>query len=63
MLFLSSGLLTSEGEQHKRQRRILTPAFSPANLKSITPIFWDKASEVCYFISRDAPHSVFPYTP
>ncbi|KAK0464724.1 cytochrome P450 [Desarmillaria tabescens] len=40
------GLLTSEGEVHKRQRKILSPAFSLSHIKSLTPIFWDKAEQL-----------------
>ncbi|TDL23213.1 cytochrome P450 [Rickenella mellea] len=40
------GILTTEGEQHKRQRKILTPAFSVASVKAVSPIFWDKAAEL-----------------
>ncbi|KAF8967104.1 cytochrome P450 [Flammula alnicola] len=40
------GLLTVEGEDHRRQRKILTPAFSTSHIKSLTPIFWDKATEL-----------------
>ncbi|KAJ6557224.1 cytochrome P450 [Mycena vulgaris] len=36
------GLLTVEGDAHKRQ----TPAFSASHIKSLTPIFWDKASKL-----------------
>jgi hypothetical protein len=56
------GLLTVEGEVHKRQRKILvsissfplflpnyfqTPAFASSHIKSLTPIFWEKAIQVC----------------
>ncbi|KAF7296500.1 Cytochrome P450 [Mycena chlorophos] len=37
------GLLTVEGDQHRRQRRILAPAFTAAHIKSLTPVFWEKA--------------------
>ncbi|KAJ7718118.1 cytochrome P450 [Mycena maculata] len=40
------GLLTVEGDAHKRQRKILTPAFSSSHIKSLCPIFWDKASKL-----------------
>ncbi|KAJ6466379.1 cytochrome P450 [Mycena sanguinolenta] len=40
------GLLTVEGDAHKRQRRILTPAFSSSHIKSLTPIFWDSAKQL-----------------
>ncbi|KAH9899345.1 cytochrome P450 [Cubamyces lactineus] len=37
------GLLTADGEMHRKQRRILNQAFSAAQVKSFTPIFWEKA--------------------
>ncbi|KAF8158235.1 cytochrome P450 [Crassisporium funariophilum] len=40
------GLLTVEGEDHRRQRKILTPAFSAPRVKSLSPIFWDKATQL-----------------
>ncbi|OCB84952.1 cytochrome P450 [Sanghuangporus baumii] len=40
------GLLTSEGEQHRRQRKIISPAFSAASIRAVMPIFWEKASEL-----------------
>ncbi|KAF8195514.1 cytochrome P450 [Pholiota molesta] len=40
------GLLTVEGEDHRRQRKILAPAFSASHIKSLTPIFWNKAEEL-----------------
>ncbi|KAJ7695716.1 cytochrome P450 [Mycena rosella] len=40
------GLLTVEGDAHKRQRKILTPAFSASHIRSLTPIFWDKATKL-----------------
>ncbi|KAF9645313.1 cytochrome P450 [Thelephora ganbajun] len=43
---LGEGLIFAEGERHRKQRRIMNPAFGPAQLKSFTPIFNQKASEV-----------------
>ncbi|KII86568.1 hypothetical protein PLICRDRAFT_113427 [Plicaturopsis crispa FD-325 SS-3] len=40
------GLLTVEGDVHKRQRKILTPAFSSSHIKSLHPIFWQKAIQL-----------------
>ncbi|KAK7469446.1 hypothetical protein VKT23_003917 [Stygiomarasmius scandens] len=40
------GLLTSEGDQHRKQRKILTPAFTHSHIKSLTPIFWEKAEKL-----------------
>lgn len=41
------GLLTVEGEHHRRQRRILAPAFTSTHIKSLAPVFWSKATHVC----------------
>ncbi|KZT51839.1 cytochrome P450 [Calocera cornea HHB12733] len=35
------GILWAEGESHKRQRKILTPAFSNQAIKELTPVFYD----------------------
>jgi cytochrome P450 len=43
---LGKGLLIAEGADHRRQRRVLNPAFSPAAVKEMIPIFYDKATEL-----------------
>ncbi|TYJ59119.1 hypothetical protein B9479_000108 [Cryptococcus floricola] len=43
---LGNGLLTSEGEDHKRQRRALNPSFSVGAIKDMVPTFYDKAYEL-----------------
>lgn len=40
------GLLTAQGDIHRRQRRILNQAFSPSHIKSIIPIFREKAERL-----------------
>ncbi|EPS98326.1 hypothetical protein FOMPIDRAFT_1024652 [Fomitopsis schrenkii] len=40
------GLLVVEGEQHRQQRRILNPAFGPAQIRGVTDIFVDKARQL-----------------
>lgn len=37
------GLLFTEGEEHRRQRRLMAGPFSFANLKALIPVFHDKA--------------------
>ncbi|KAJ7600655.1 cytochrome P450 [Mycena floridula] len=37
------GLLTAEGQTHRRQRAILQPAFTTRHIKSLAPVFWDSA--------------------
>lgn len=43
---LGEGVAITEGEQHKRQRKVINPAFSPAALRQLSPIFNSKAAEV-----------------
>lgn len=43
---LGRGVLTVEGSEHHRQRRILNPAFGPPAIKSMHDIFMDKAWEL-----------------
>ncbi|KAH8077247.1 cytochrome P450 [Cristinia sonorae] len=40
------GILVVEGEDHRRQRKVLTPAFSASHIRSLSPIFWQKAVEL-----------------
>ncbi|KAK4705271.1 hypothetical protein P7C70_g937, partial [Phenoliferia sp. Uapishka_3] len=38
---LGKGILFAEGEDHRRQKKIMTPAFSPSALRDLTPIFFE----------------------
>lgn len=38
---LGKGVLFAEGDVHKRQRAILSPAFSPAAIRDLTPTFFE----------------------
>ncbi|KAG1780532.1 cytochrome P450 [Suillus placidus] len=40
------GLLWSQGESHKRQRKALTPAFSNAAIRKLASVFYDSAYKV-----------------
>ncbi|KZT05295.1 cytochrome P450 [Laetiporus sulphureus 93-53] len=44
---LEAGLLIVEGEQHRMQRRILNPAFGPAQIRDLTGIFVEKSMQLC----------------
>ncbi|KAG0695944.1 cytochrome P450 [Suillus ampliporus] len=37
------GLLWSQGESHRRQRKALTPAFSSTSIRKLTSVFYDSA--------------------
>ncbi|KAI0363656.1 cytochrome P450 [Pilatotrama ljubarskyi] len=43
---LCEGLLCTEGEKYKQQRRVLNPAFGPAQIREATNIFFEKALEL-----------------
>ncbi|ETW77148.1 hypothetical protein HETIRDRAFT_152123 [Heterobasidion irregulare TC 32-1] len=43
---VGQGLLVVQGEQHKQQRRIMNPAFGPAQIRELTAIFVDKSIEL-----------------
>ncbi|KAK7038722.1 hypothetical protein VNI00_010606 [Paramarasmius palmivorus] len=38
-LLLGEGLMATEGERHRRQKKLLNPAFSTSQLREIVPIF------------------------
>ncbi|KAH7381206.1 cytochrome P450 [Phaeosphaeria sp. MPI-PUGE-AT-0046c] len=48
---LGIGILIAEGDEHKRQRKLLMPAFSFRHVKDLYPIFWSKAREMTNQIS------------
>ncbi|TBU57392.1 cytochrome P450 [Dichomitus squalens] len=39
-VMLGPGLLSTDGEQHKRQRKMLNPVFSVKHLREMTPLFY-----------------------
>ncbi|KAI0668208.1 cytochrome P450 [Trametes maxima] len=43
---VGEGVLFTEGEQHRQQRRIMNPAFGPSQIRELTGIFLDKAKEL-----------------
>ncbi|KZT61467.1 cytochrome P450 [Calocera cornea HHB12733] len=55
---VGKGLLIAEGDDHKRQRRIMNPSFSPGQIREVTPIFFDIANQLC-----DVLNSMLSKTP
>ncbi|PSR99430.1 cytochrome P450 [Coniella lustricola] len=49
---LGYGILMTEGEEHKIQRRNLMPAFAFRHVKDLYPIFWSKAAEGVQAMTR-----------
>ncbi|KAH7205981.1 cytochrome P450 [Fusarium oxysporum] len=56
--FLGIGLILSEGDAHKLQRRSMNPAFAPRNIKALYPLFWDKTREMIEGIKTDRLEAV-----
>ncbi|TBU25722.1 cytochrome P450 [Dichomitus squalens] len=52
MVFLGPGVLTTEGYQHRRQRRLLNPVFSAAHLRHMNLLFHDISRKVCAAIHQ-----------
>ena len=42
---LGVGILLAEGDEHKAQRRKLSPAFAFRHIKDLYPVFWTKSQE------------------
>ncbi|KAG5637994.1 hypothetical protein H0H81_002355 [Sphagnurus paluster] len=43
---IGCGMLSAEGQIHRRQRRVATPAFSIQNLRTLVPLVFRKGSEL-----------------
>ncbi len=43
---IGCGMLASEGNVHKRQRRVATPAFSIQNMRALVPLVFNKGEEL-----------------
>ena len=43
---IGKGLIVAEGNEHKLQRKSVTPAFSGKHVRDLVPVFWKKATEL-----------------
>ncbi|KAI5200675.1 hypothetical protein AUEXF2481DRAFT_37728 [Aureobasidium subglaciale EXF-2481] len=50
---LGYGILLTEGQEHKSQRKNLTPAFSYRHIKDLYPVFWDQSRDMVLGIDKD----------
>ncbi|PVG01578.1 cytochrome P450 [Serendipita vermifera] len=57
---LGHGLLFAEGQDHKRQRRIMNPAFGTMHIKEMTKVFVDKSNELRNALNLLTPPGVAP---
>lgn len=44
--FIGRGLVNSEGADHRRQRKVINPAFSPAAIRDMVPMFYQKGYQL-----------------
>lgn len=51
--FLGDGLLMTEGDEHRHQRKHIMPAFSFRHIKELYPVFWSKSVELCQVTKRE----------
>ncbi|KAF2017471.1 cytochrome P450 [Aaosphaeria arxii CBS 175.79] len=51
--FLGDGLLVTEGDEHKHQRKQIMPAFSFRHIKELYPVFWSKSIQLCQVIKSE----------
>jgi cytochrome P450 len=49
---LGIGILLAEGDEHKRQRKNLMPAFAYRHIKDLYPVFWGKSREMVECVSE-----------
>ncbi|GAB7329021.1 hypothetical protein MBLNU13_g00872t1 [Cladosporium sp. NU13] len=56
---LGVGILLAEGDEHKRQRKALMPAFAFRHIKELYPVFWSKSRELVERL-REASKSPVP---
>ncbi|KAH8103810.1 cytochrome P450 [Cristinia sonorae] len=52
-LLFGPGLASASGEMHRKQRKLLNPAFAPAHLREIAPVFFDVANTMCDAIAEE----------
>ncbi|KAF8318459.1 cytochrome P450 [Clavulina sp. PMI_390] len=57
---LGEGLVIVEGEDHRRQRKIMNPSFGPAHIKSLYPVFMEKSHQANVMLSFVQTSSAVP---
>jgi cytochrome P450 len=54
-LIFGLGLISTLGEQHKKQRKMLNPVFSLANMRDLLPIIQPIADRLCIILQSQLP--------
>ena len=50
---LGWGLIASEGDQHRLQRKAMTPAFNIRNIRKLYPLMWEKSTVFTDMLTRE----------
>lgn len=50
-LTIGAGLLSTYGAKHKKQRKVIGPAFSTVHMRNLTPLFFEVIGRVSYSAS------------
>lgn len=50
---IGRGLITVEGDTHKRQRKATNPAFSMRNIRALTDLMWEKTKLFLHEIENE----------
>ncbi|OJI99006.1 hypothetical protein ASPVEDRAFT_50570 [Aspergillus versicolor CBS 583.65] len=48
---LGMGLVLTERDEHKQQRKLFLPPFAPKHIRDLYPVFWAKACEVTHVMA------------
>lgn len=54
-LIFGEGLISTLGEQHRKQRKMLNPVFSMGNMRNLLPIVQPIASQLCTVLTSQLP--------
>jgi hypothetical protein len=58
---LGVGILLAEGDEHKKQRKDLMPAFAFRHVKELYPVFWAKSRELVEHLRETSKSTVPPF--
>jgi cytochrome P450 len=59
-LVFGPGIASTEGDHHRKFRKIMIPAFSTANLRRMVPMFYEVVQRVCQLVSHRLLHLNLP---
>lgn len=61
-LIFGEGLISTLGEQHRKQRKMLNPVFSMGNMRDLLPTIQPIASQLCAVITSQLPSNGGKYS-